>query len=247
MITQQLQRKPLVITHSTSKSEINQTFTSGDSGGQINWSKLLFEELSDMMKRKDEELTYLQKRNAKERKDSQKQSISMIKHVNTNPIMNKRKAFNSSTNQFLSIRNMNKAQTFIKRDQSKKNLDEDALLLKHKDFFASSDYTKQTMLNLIRLFFEDAISSNQNNDNQLDYTSMQSKPTEEMDQKELEEFEEVKKKEKMRLDQELIEFKKHGGFAKVLHDLFYNPDVSSLEFDSVYKLKQLCMQYYEKK
>ena len=46
--------------------------------------------------------------------------------------------------------------------------------------------------------------------------------------------------------QEILEFKKRGGFARVLHDLFYNPDVGSLEFDSVYKLKQLCMQYYEK-
>jgi hypothetical protein len=51
----------------------------------------------------------------------------------------------------------------------------------------------------------------------------------------------------MKLDQELIEFNRKGGFAKVLHDLFYNPDIGSLEFDSVYKLKQLCMQYYEKK
>lgn len=51
----------------------------------------------------------------------------------------------------------------------------------------------------------------------------------------------------MRLDLELIEFNKRGGFARILHDLFYNPDPNSLEFDSVYKLKQLCMQYYERK
>ena len=51
----------------------------------------------------------------------------------------------------------------------------------------------------------------------------------------------------MKLDQELIDFKKRGGFAKILKDLFYNPDIDSLEFDSVYKLKQLWMQFYEKK
>ena len=37
----------------------------------------------------------------------------------------------------------------------------------------------------------------------------------------------------MKLDQELIDFKKRGGFAKILHDLFYNLDIDSLEFDSV--------------
>lgn len=62
---------------------------------------------------------------------------------------------------------------------------------------------------------------------------------EELTTRELEELEESKKKEKMRLDQELIEFNRRGGFARVLHDLFYNPDPNSLEFDSVYKLKQL--------
>jgi actin-related protein len=61
----------------------------------------------------------------------------------------------------------------------------------------------------------------------------------ELTTRELEELEEIKKKEKMRLDQELIEFNKRGGFERVLQDLFYNPDPISLEFDSVYKLKQL--------
>lgn len=51
----------------------------------------------------------------------------------------------------------------------------------------------------------------------------------------------------MRLEQELIDFKNRGGFTKVLNDLFNNPDIGSLEFDSVYKLKQLCMQFYDKK
>lgn len=51
----------------------------------------------------------------------------------------------------------------------------------------------------------------------------------------------------MRQEQELIDFKNRGGFTKVLHDLFYNPDIGTLEFDSVYKLKQLCMQFYDKK
>ena len=68
---------------------------------------------------------------------------------------------------------------------------------------------------------------------------LNNKQGEEMTSKEMEELEEIKKKEKMKLDQELIEFNKRGGFARVLHDLFYNPDPNSLEFDSVYKLKQL--------
>lgn len=72
-----------------------------------------------------------------------------------------------------------------------------------------------------------------------DETHFSNKAPEEMNKNELEELEEIKKKEKMKLDQELIEFNRKGGFAKVLHDLFYNPDIGSLEFDSVYKLKQL--------
>jgi len=62
----------------------------------------------------------------------------------------------------------------------------------------------------------------------------------EMDEEKIKKIEEAKK-------QEVLEFKRRGGFARVLHDLFYNPDIGSLEFDSVYKLKQLCVQYYEKK
>lgn len=103
-----------------------------------------------------------------------------------------------------------------------------------------------TKLNLIRLFFEEisgqtskAPADSENAG--MDFSSLHSKamhkPPEEMNQKELEELEEIKKKEKMKLEYELMEFKKRGGFAKVLHDLFYNPDVSSLEFDSVYNLK----------
>jgi hypothetical protein len=112
--------------------------------------------------------------------------------------------------------------------------------------FHSTDYTKETMLNLIKLFC-DELQSSKDGPEFLDFSTSQTKPVEEMDKKELEEHEEAKKKKKLRLYQELMEFKKKGGFAKILHDLFYNPDINALEFDSVYRLKQLCMQYYEKK
>jgi hypothetical protein len=40
-------------------SEAANNYSSIDSSGQINWSKLLFEELSEMMKKKEEELSII--------------------------------------------------------------------------------------------------------------------------------------------------------------------------------------------
>jgi len=59
--------------------------------------------------------------------------------------------------------------------------------------------------------------------------------------------EEKKKRQQLRLDQELIEFEERGGFAQVLKDIFNPTDQASMELDSVYQLKQLCKAFYEKK
>lgn len=59
--------------------------------------------------------------------------------------------------------------------------------------------------------------------------------------------EEKKKRQQLRLDQELFEFEERGGFAQVLKDIFNPSDPSSMELDSVFQLKQLVRTYYEKK
>ena len=58
---------------------------------------------------------------------------------------------------------------------------------------------------------------------------------------------EKKKRQQLKLDQELFEFEERGGFAQVLKDIYNPSDQSSMELDSVYQLKQLCKAFYEKK
>lgn len=267
-----------------------QGYSTSEGTGQINWSRLLVEELGDLMKRKEEELNTMRKRQAKEKKESENKRVALFKAQSTNPTL-KRREFQSKASPFTSIRNI--AQ--MRGDQSKPNklsagelelgfkprkvislqqpimtksntqgymeiLEEFAQI--HMDNMKKiltseslDNCTNETKYELIRLFFEEIpVHSGKvaaNDESNADFSStnrrLSTKPVEEMDEHELEELEEIKKKEKMKLDQELIEFKKKGGFAKVLHDLFYNPDPNSLEFDSVYKLKQLCIQYYQKK
>ena len=45
----------------------------------------------------------------------------------------------------------------------------------------------------------------------------------------------------------MIEFEERGGFAQVLKDIFNPQDTHSMELDSVYQLKNLCMTFYQKK
>ena len=58
---------------------------------------------------------------------------------------------------------------------------------------------------------------------------------------------EKKKRQQLKLDQELFEFEERGGFAQVLKDIFNPSDQSSMELDSVFQLKQLCKAFYTKK
>ena len=57
---------------------------------------------------------------------------------------------------------------------------------------------------------------------------------------------EEKKLKQLKRDQELIEFEERGGFARILREIF-NPTDDSVELDSVFQLKNLVKNYYEKK
>lgn len=57
---------------------------------------------------------------------------------------------------------------------------------------------------------------------------------------------EEKKLKQLKRDQELYEFEERGGFARILREIF-NPTDESVELDSVFQLKNLVKNYYEKK
>ena len=45
----------------------------------------------------------------------------------------------------------------------------------------------------------------------------------------------------------MMEFEERGGFSQVLKDIFNPSDLSAMELDSVFQLKNLCKDFYRKK
>ena len=45
----------------------------------------------------------------------------------------------------------------------------------------------------------------------------------------------------------MLEFQDRGGFVRVLNDIFNPQEVNSLELDSVFQLKRLCKDFYQRK
>lgn len=222
-----------------------------EDNGQINWSKLLIEELNDMMKQKEDQLHKIKRE--RDLKEKQKNEIEQKINLQAKPGQNRKlignyKKFTSMNSLYGNANNATNSKSFKreslikspdmtpgqdgisslltigKRKLSKKTEKESSKQIpKIEDPFIDSETVNMAFFDINQLREE-------NRDGE----------KEEMDDERQKKIEQMRK-------QEIIEFRKRGGFARVLHDLFYNPDVGALEFDSVYKLKQLCMQYYEKK
>ena len=52
---------------------------------------------------------------------------------------------------------------------------------------------------------------------------------------------------KLMKEKEMMEFEERGGFSQVLKDIFNPSDLSAMELDSVFQLKNLCKDFYRKK
>ncbi|CAI2381534.1 unnamed protein product [Moneuplotes crassus] len=283
--------------------------------GQINWSKMLIEELSDLMKDKEDKLNEVRKKSLKTHAEESEMGDQLNpQKINTSGVNSVRRrgtGLNSfSSNRFVQNKikeKFNKASPSVIGDMVNLSRGRRISTLNRSSFSMETnwanisqtdprlnnikkatrveDLTQEDLDEVKKVFPQELMEVLEFNDykkilfehledpkfqkllserfkvhelaqqrrlkaKEADANRQENtigKVVEEMTSKELEDLEESKKKEKMRLDQELFEFNKRGGFARVLHDLFYNPDPNSLEFDSVYKLKQLCMQYYEKK
>ena len=74
-----------------------------------------------MMKKKDEELTNLRKKAARDRKDGDKKSVSLVK-TTTNPITLRRRAFVTGSSPFVSVRQMQNSGLAVKGDQTRGSL-----------------------------------------------------------------------------------------------------------------------------